>query len=119
MWAPVLLYELGANLGLIVFAVLLAVMFFQKRRSVPLMFIGVVGTSIVVLAVDLALAGTIPAAAREVSAKDWGELGRATFALAIWGSYFLVSQRVKATFVNARRQPAGAVAAVAQAMRQG
>lgn len=102
LWAPVLLYELGANLAIVVFALLLLVMFFQKRRLVPLLYLGVVGGSVTIHAVDLALTSSIPAAAAEIAAKDWRELGRGIAVVAIWGSYFLVSRRVKATFVNGR-----------------
>jgi hypothetical protein len=105
MWAPVLLYELSANLAQIVFSVLLAVLFFQKRRSVPYVFIGVIGGSAITQAADLMLTSAIPAAARALTPKDWIELARSVVGLAIWGTYFLVSRRVKATFVNGRGAP--------------
>lgn len=110
LWAPVLLYELAANLALIVFAVLLAVLFFQKRRSAPRVFIAVFAGSVIVQAVDFVLASAIPAAAASVTARDWSELARGVISVLIWGSYFLVSRRVKATFVNARAPRAVAAA---------
>lgn len=104
MWAPVLLYELGANLAKIAFAILLALLFFKKRRSVPYVYIGFLGGSLLLQAADLVLAGVIPAAASSVGSKDWGELARAVVGFAIWGWYFMVSRRVKAIFVNGRNE---------------
>ena len=100
MWAPVLLFELGTNLAQFVFSLLLLLVFFKKRRSAPFLYIGVLGASLLLHATDLVLAGTIPAAAAEIGPKDWSDLARFAAALAIWGSYFRVSKRVKATFVN-------------------
>lgn len=104
LWAPLLLYELSANLTLIVCSILLAIMFFQKRRGVPLLFIGVVGGSVVVQAIDLMLGSFVPAVASEMGVKAWGELARGVIGALLWGSYFLVSRRVKSTFVNSRRR---------------
>jgi len=104
MWAPVLLFELSANLAQIVFSVLLAVLFVQKRRSAPYVFIGVMGGSAIIQAADLLLAGAVPAA-RDLAPKGWSELAVSVTSLAIWGAYFLVSRRVRATFVNGRSAP--------------
>ncbi len=107
LWAPVLLFELAANLGHLVFSLLLLVMFFQKRRGVPRLYIVLLVASVAIQFIDFALAQMIPAAAGAITSKEWGELGRGVFAAAIWGSYFHVSERVKATFVNGR-EPAAA-----------
>ncbi|HJW11212.1 MAG TPA: DUF3857 domain-containing protein [Albitalea sp.] len=104
LWAPLLLFELAINLGLIVFSLLLLVLFFQKRRSVPRVFIGFVAAVFVAEALDLAASASVPAVGGP-DAKDWDELVRSGLSLAIWGSYFSVSRRVKATFVHGRREP--------------
>lgn len=106
LWAPLLLFELTANLALMVFSVLLAILFFQKRRVVPTLYIAVAASSAIVQITDLLLAGAIPAAATEVTTKDWNTLSRNVVAVALWGAYFLVSKRVKSTFVNEYRKPA-------------
>lgn len=100
MWAPVLLFELGANLAKIVFSVMLAVLFFKKRRSTPYVYIGFLGGSGLLNAADLILAGFIPAAASSISPKDWSALSIIAVSFVVWSSYFMVSQRVKATFVK-------------------
>jgi transglutaminase-like putative cysteine protease len=100
MWAPVLLYELGANLAQIVFSLLLAVLFFKKRSSAPLVYVGFLCGVVIVQITDFALAKTIPAAATAIGPQDWSSLTRIVASLVIWGAYFLSSRRVKATFVN-------------------
>lgn len=102
LWAPVLLFELAAHLGLLVFSLLLMTMFFQKRRGVPRLYITVLVASVAIQFIDMGLAHLIPAAAKAVTSKEWGELARGVLGAAIWGSYFHVSERVKATFVNGR-----------------
>jgi hypothetical protein len=111
LWAPLLLFELGANLALIVFTLLLVALFFQKRRSAPYVFIGVLAGAVVVQLVDLWFANALPAVAAQVNAKDWNELARGVVNTVVWGSYFLVSRRVKSTFVNMR--PVSRPAAIA------
>lgn len=110
LWAPLLLFELCVNLGLIVLSVLLLVMFFQRRRLAPMLFIVMIVGSALFAAVDLWLANMIPMAAEEITAKDGIETGRACLYALIWTAYFLVSRRVKSTFIRARRgAPAAAV----------
>lgn len=106
LWAPVLLFELAANILYLVWAVLLAVMFFQKRRAVPRLYIALLVYMVVIQLVDLALLQSIPAAAEATDTKaDMKELTRSVVALLVWGSYFGVSKRVRATFVETRRPP--------------
>lgn len=100
LWAPVLLFELGINLALIVFSVTLVLLFFKKRRTAPYVYIGFLGASGILRAADLILAGSIPTQAASITAKDWNPVAGVALALGIWGSYFMVSKRVKATFVN-------------------
>ncbi|HET7792666.1 MAG TPA: DUF3857 domain-containing protein, partial [Rhizobacter sp.] len=110
-WAPMLLYELAANLAYLVLSVLVLVMFFQRRRALPRLYTGMLVFGAVMHGLDLGLAQMIPAAATQITSKDWGELARAVVAAAIWGSYFLVSKRVQATFVNGRKPAPPAFAA--------
>jgi len=102
LWAPVLLFELAANLALLVFALLLVVLFFQRRRSVPAVYIGVAAASIAVQLIDLLLSAGIPAVVK-AGGGDWAALARSVVAFAIWVPYFRLSERVQATFVRRRR----------------
>jgi transglutaminase-like putative cysteine protease len=105
MWAPVLLFELANTMGYLVFMSLLLVMFFQKRRVVPLFYPVLLGSNVLIQGIDIALVQSIPSAASAVTGKDWGELLRGALFFAIWASYFRMSQRVKATFVHGRDTP--------------
>jgi transglutaminase-like putative cysteine protease len=100
LWAPILLYELAANLALLVFAVLLAVLFFQRRRSVPVIFVAFLIGAALVQGLDLWLASLIPMDSMKVTPKEMSELARSVVGAMIWSAYFLVSHRVKSTFVH-------------------
>jgi Domain of Unknown Function with PDB structure (DUF3857)/Protein of unknown function (DUF2569) len=104
-----LIFELGYYIALLVFSLLLIVVFFQKRRVAPMIFIGISVGGVIFTAVDLVCALQISSIAVNVGPKDWGGLAKQVMALAIWGTYFLRSRRVKSTFVNtwrANKQPA-------------
>jgi hypothetical protein len=105
LWGPVLLFELAANLGLLVFSVLLMILFFQRRSSVPRVFLAFQGGALVVGVLDQMAAGLIPAIEHAASGSGWAQVIRQALALAIWGSYFMTSRRVKATFVKTWRAP--------------
>jgi len=110
LWAPGLYLEIGGNLALLVFSLLLAVMFFQKRRTVPTFFVVFRISGTLLIAFDYALMQIIPAlAATEGSGNPQTLIRDGLYAL-IWSSYFLKSERVKATFRRERRpRPAAAL----------
>jgi hypothetical protein len=105
LWAPILLFELAANVGMLVFSVLLMILFFQRRSSVPRVFLAFQGGALIIGVLDLMVAGLIPAAEHAASSSEWTKVIRQALALAIWGSYFMISRRVKATFVKTWRAP--------------
>lgn len=110
LWAPLLTFELAANLALLVFSVLLAILFFTKRTSAPHVFVGLLAASLVIQGVDVLLTGALPAAATPDKSQT-AEFVRSAVALVLWGAYFSRSRRVDATFVE-RRRPARTGAAV-------
>lgn len=118
LWAPFLLFELGANLALIVCSLLLAVLFFQRRRSVPLVYSTFLLGCFGVQAADLLFAAALPAASAAVDAGAWGKLFGGLFGVVAWIAYFRVSRRVQSTFIRARPQrPAVPVAVPVPAWR--
>lgn len=100
LWAPVLIYELLVNLTLPILAILLLVLFFQRRRTFPVMFILFIAFAAITATIDHYLAHLISATA----AHDGGNIDRTLAqnyaACLIWIPYMLVSKRVKATFVR-------------------
>ena len=105
MWPPLLLVELVANLGQLVFAILMLVLFFQRRTCFPKLMIGFYIASAVLQGADVMMSSLLPAI--PVTAKDYSTLVRVVISSIIWSAYLLRSQRVKATFVRRYREADG------------
>jgi hypothetical protein len=99
MWATVIIYELVAYGGFLIFTLALGYLFFTKARNTPAVFIVWLVVNVAVQGVDLLLAQTIPWAAEESSASASG-IVRGIISLFIWTPYFLHSERVRNTFVG-------------------
>lgn len=99
LWAPTLLFELAVNLGLIVFWILLAIMFFQTRRAVPRLYIGLQAALLATQIMDTCLTLLIPNHG-EFKPEDIAGIFQPIMSLCIWGAYFMCSERVKSTFIN-------------------
>lgn len=108
LWLPLMLFELVGNVGLVVLACLTTWLFFQRRSSLPKVFIAFVAGAALIVSLDLALTLAIPSAAARLKPSDWGEGFRSILSAAIWSAYFLKSERVRRTFVRrlAQRAPA-------------
>ena len=104
MWAPTLLFELIVQLGMIVFGILIVILFFRGRSSVPRIYIGFQLIACAQLLIDWALVQTIPQAATTAS-NGPGSVG-ALIGTIIWVGYFLTSLRVRNTFVVRRDKSA-------------
>lgn len=105
LWAPTLLFELAGNLGLLVFSVLLMILFFQRRSSVPRVFLAFQGGALIVIVLDNLVGGLIPAVEHAASGSEWAQVFQRALILVIWGSYFMTSRRVKSTFVKTWQAP--------------
>jgi len=109
LWAPLLLFELAANITLVGLSLLLMVLFFKKRSSVPRLYIGLLVYMVVVQVADIVLAARLERETGldlELSARD---AIRPVISSLIWGAYFLRSERVRSTFT--RRRSAAATSA--------
>lgn len=102
-WELVLLFDLPANLTLVVGSVYVAYLYWAGARSFPLAFVGVYGFGLLVPFVEAFLGSGIPelAATREVPSAIGSSVGTA-----LWTLYVLQSRRVKATFLPGPEPPA-------------
>ena len=100
LWAPILMFEGVGNTALIVFSVIVAIYFFQKRRIVPKLMIALLLANVFFVGTDYFVANLIPAVGSQKDVESMGEFARVVIACVIWVPYFLVSKRVKATFVH-------------------
>jgi hypothetical protein len=104
MWAPVLIVELFANLGMIAVAIVLLVLFFQRRSSAPRVYIAFMVAAPAVAAASLWAQSALPGIT--VEAADIAALVKACVSSTVWIAYFVFSIRVKNTFVERRRKEA-------------
>ncbi|NJK90478.1 MAG: DUF3857 domain-containing protein [Blastochloris sp.] len=99
MFAPLLYFEVVANLFLIMLGLLLILLFFTKRASFPWVFILMLALLPLVHVLDFVLSQNIPAVASQnreaqFSMTLWQNFAQA----AIWIPYALKSRRVRVTF---------------------
>lgn len=97
--ASVLVFEISANAALVVLYVLLIVMFLQRRRLFPRLWIAAMAASIVVILLDFAAAATISESDIVVEPGDVPRFVRMVVVTGVWGTYLMKSRRVRETFV--------------------
>jgi len=100
LWAPLLIFEIVGNLGIITLSVLTLWHLFRKSRLTPRLGIAWLSWSLFFVVVDFFAANLIPVIAAQNDPDSAREVTRTVIAAAIWIPYFLVSKRVKATFVR-------------------
>src|SRR6266545_909156 len=98
LWAPVLMFELIGNIGMLVFSGLLVWLYYRRKRQFPTVFIWFALISSLFVFADLGLATLVPVADPEPT--RWSQqLGR-LMGLLLWILYMRRSRRVRNTFVN-------------------
>ena len=100
LWAPLLIFEIVGNVGSIVLAIVTLVFLFKKSRYTPRLAISWFAWMAGFVLVDFFVADLIPAVAAQSDPDSIKELVRSLASAGIWIPYFLVSKRVKATFVE-------------------
>ncbi len=93
----VLLYEAVASLGMLAFGGYVALRFFSRRQNAPNLMVAFYLLNLVNLVMDGALAGLLLEPEHKVPSSV-PDVAKALVAAVVWGWYFQVSKRVKATF---------------------
>ena len=97
---PILIFELGGNSLLLVGSLILAVEFFRKRKRAPLMIVAFLLFALLFYVGDYFAAHLLAAVASQSEGEPVLDLVVTALGCAILVWYFLVSKRVKGTFVH-------------------
>ncbi len=100
LWAPLIIVETIGNGFFILFDLVLIFLFFTKSHRFPLLFIIFLASNLLFVVGDFFMADLIPAIAEQEDEDSFKEMTRSIVNTAIWIPYFLVSKRVKNTFVK-------------------
>ncbi len=100
LWAPLITFEIAGNAFFIIFDIILIFLFFAKSYRFPTLMIIYLASNFLFVVSDFFFADFIPAVAAQGDAESIKELFRSIIGAMIWIPYFLVSKRVKNTFVK-------------------
>jgi len=100
LWQPLLVYELVFNILWLVVAVLMVILFFQKRNAFPRIFMIYLVGVFLLQVIDQVWVQQIPSLQNQQTTADFKNLFRAAIHTTVWSLYFLKSERVKNTFVH-------------------
>ncbi|HKO96577.1 MAG TPA: DUF2569 domain-containing protein [Pyrinomonadaceae bacterium] len=100
-WKPILLFELVSSSAILGLNAVAVALFFRKQRVFPKFIVIVIPTLFILILVGYYLSGLIPAIAESPDySKQTPVLIVRFVALHVWIPYFLLSERVKKTFVT-------------------
>ena len=97
LWAPLIIFEITGNTLFIIFDIVLIFLFFTKSYRFPALFIAFLLLNFLFAIIDFFFADLIPAIAAE---SDPESVIAMIIGVLIWTPYFLVSKRVKNTFLK-------------------
>lgn len=100
LWAPLLIFEIVGNSLFLLLSAVLIVLCFRKSYRFPKMFIGFMLFNLVFVVSDFFLADMIPAVKAQGDTESLQEIARVLIGSLIWVPYFIVSKRVRNTFIK-------------------
>lgn len=100
LWAPLLIFEMTFNSIFIILNFIMIYLFFTKHYRFPGLYIIFLASNLIFVVVDFFIADFIPALANQDDMESLKEVIRTVVSALIWIPYFMVSERVKNTFVN-------------------
>ena len=100
LWGPLIIFEIVGNLFFVISAIALIFLLFRKSHRFPVLMIGFLLLNPAFVIIDHFLGNLIPFIANLDDPATFTEITRAVGGAMIWVPYFLVSKRVKNTFVK-------------------
>ena len=95
LFGPIIIFELVMNLAFFTSSIIGLVLLFKKKRLFPRFMIGFYMAHFILISIDHVLSNMLPGSGSSIF-----EIAGSFVRLAVWGSYMVMSKRVKATFVN-------------------
>src|SRR2546421_3242626 len=99
LWAPLIISELVVNFLFLAFAIAVLVLFFRRKRSFPKLVIVLFLANFIWEVFLILVYRRIPTTADEFGSSLAQAIGLG-IGCAIWIPYFLISKRVRATFIQ-------------------
>ena len=100
LWAPLIIFEFIGNLGLFVACVVLLFLFFKKSRFFPRTYIAIALVNLCYLVLDAWFVSFVLTSESMFDPDTTREIVRSLVTTAVWGTYMLISDRVRNTFVE-------------------
>ncbi|WP_054943070.1 DUF2569 domain-containing protein [Paenibacillus ihuae] len=100
LWRPTLLFEVIANIVIVLLAAYLLILLYNKKSVFPRWLIFFYLGNLLVLIVDAVLLSNIPSSDDWVSGNRVQDIARTMLTCLIWITYVLRSKRVRNTFVE-------------------
>jgi hypothetical protein len=99
-WAPLLTLELLGQITILILSLVVARLFFEKRRLFPRSFIALLIFNTIFVLGDMIGVQLVRPSSAAVTRDSFQSLAQVFFGCGVWIPYMCVSRRVKATFVR-------------------